>query len=100
VLRVVYLIFNEGYAATAGDRLVRGELCDEAIRLGELLTRLMPDDGEVWGLLSLMLLHDARRAARVDTQGRYTALDAQDRSLWDRGRIADGLAEVERGVGR
>src|SRR5918994_3222126 len=83
VLRVVYLIFNEGYAATEGDRLVRGELCDEAIRLGELLSRLMPDDAEVWGLLSLMLLHDARRAARVDASGRYVALDAQDRSLWD-----------------
>ena len=66
VLRVVYLIFNEGYAATEGDRLVREELCDEAIRLGELLCRLMPDDAEVWGLLALMLLHDARRAARVD----------------------------------
>ena len=98
VLRVVYLIFNEGYAATKGDRLVRGELCDEAIRLGELLTRLMPEDAEVWGLLSLMLLHDARRAARVDPQGRYAALDAQDRSLWDRERIADGLASLERAV--
>jgi len=98
VLRVVYLIFNEGYAATEGDRLVRGELCDEAIRLGELLSRLMPDDAEVWGLLSLMLLHDARRAARVDPYGRYAALDAQDRSLWDRHRIADGLAKLERAV--
>jgi RNA polymerase sigma-70 factor, ECF subfamily len=98
VLRVVYLIFNEGYAATKGDRLVRGELCDEAIRLGELLTRLIPEDAEVWGLLSLMLLHDARRAARVDPQGRYAALDAQDRSLWDRERIADGLASLERAV--
>jgi RNA polymerase sigma-70 factor (ECF subfamily) len=98
VLRVVYLIFNEGYAATKGDRLVRGELCDEAIRLGELLSRLMADDAEVWGLLSLMLLHDARRAARVDTLGRYAALDAQDRSLWDRDRIADGLATLELAV--
>ena len=68
VLRVVYLIFNEGYAAAEGDRLVREELCDEAIRLGELLCRLMPDDAEVWGLLALMLLHDARRAARVDAE--------------------------------
>ena len=83
VLRVVYLIFNEGYAATEGDRLVRGELCDEAIRLGELLSRLMPDDAEVWGLSALMLLHDARRAARVDPGGQWVALDAQDRSLWD-----------------
>jgi RNA polymerase sigma-70 factor, ECF subfamily len=98
VLRVVYLIFNEGYAATEGDRLVRGELCDEAIRLGELLCRLMPDDAEVWGLLALMLLHDARRAARVDASGRYVALDAQDRSLWDRDRIRDGLSALERAV--
>jgi RNA polymerase sigma-70 factor, ECF subfamily len=98
VLRVVYLIFNEGYAATEGDRLVRGELCDEAIRLGELLTRLMPDDAEVWGLLALMLLHDARRAARVDPRGRWVALNAQDRSLWDQDRIRDALAKLERAV--
>jgi RNA polymerase sigma-70 factor, ECF subfamily len=98
VLRVVYLIFNEGYAATEGDRLVRAELCDEAIRLGELLSRLMPDDAEVWGLLALMLLHDARRAARVDPRGRWVALDAQDRSLWDQDRIREGLANLERAV--
>jgi RNA polymerase sigma-70 factor, ECF subfamily len=98
VLRVVYLIFNEGYAATEGDRLVREELCDEAIRLGELLSRLMPDDAEVWGLFALMLLHDARRAARVDPTGRWVALDAQDRSLWDRDRIDDGLAKLGRAV--
>jgi RNA polymerase sigma-70 factor (ECF subfamily) len=98
VLRVVYLIFNEGYAATEGDRLVRGELCDEAIRLGELLCRLMPDDAEVWGLLALMVLHDARRAARVDPSGRYVALDAQDRSLWDHDRIREGIAKLERAV--
>jgi RNA polymerase sigma-70 factor, ECF subfamily len=98
VLRVVYLIFNEGYTATEGDRLVRGELCDEAIRLGELLSRLMPDDAEVWGLLALMLLHDARRAARVDASGQWVALDAQDRSLWDQDRIREGLANLERAV--
>ena len=98
VLQVVYLIFNEGYAATEGDRLVRQELCDEAIRLGELLCRLMPDDAEVRGLLALMLLHDARRAARVDAGGRYVALDDQDRSLWDQERIRDGLAALERAV--
>ena len=98
VLRVVYLIFNEGYAAAEGDRLVREELCDEAIRLGELLARLMPDDAEVWGLLALMLLHDARRAARVDASGRYVALDAQDRSRWDHERIAEGLAKLDRAV--
>ncbi len=98
VLRVVYLIFNEGYAAAEGDRLVREELCDEAIRLGELLCRLMPDDAEVWGLSALMLLHDARRAARVDATGRYVALDAQDRSLWDEDRIREGLAKLDRAV--
>jgi len=95
VLRVVYLIFNEGYVATEGDRLVREELCDEAIRLGELLCRLMPDDAEVWGLAALMALHDARRAARVDPRGHYVALDAQDRSLWDQDRIRAGLAQLE-----
>ena len=98
VLRVVYLIFNEGYAATEGDRLVRAELCDEAIRLGELLSRLMPDDAEVWGLLALMLLHDARRDARVDPGGRYASIDVQDRSLWDQDRIGEGLARLERAV--
>jgi RNA polymerase sigma-70 factor (ECF subfamily) len=98
VLQVVYLIFNEGYAAAEGDRLVREELCDEAIRLGELLCRLMPDDAEVWGLQALMLLHDARRAARVDASGRYVALDEQDRALWDQDRIRAGLARLERAV--
>ncbi len=100
VMRVVYLIFNEGYAATGGDRLVREELCEEAIRLGELLCRLMPDDAEVWGLSALMLLHDARRAARVDADGRYVALGDQDRSLWDQGRIREGLARLELAVRR
>ena len=98
VLRVVYLIFNEGYAAAEGDRLVREELCDEAIRLGDLLARLMPDDAEVWGLSALMLLHHARRAARVDPSGRWVALDAQDRSLWDQDRIRAGLAQLERAI--
>ncbi len=98
VLRVVYPIFNEGYAATEGDRLVRGELCDEAIRLGELLVRLMPDEADVWGLSALMLLHDARSVARVDPSGRFVALEDQDRSLWDRARIDEGLARLERAV--
>ena len=100
VLAVVYLVFNEGYAAAEGDRLVRGELCSEAIRLGRLLARLMPDDAEVLGLLALMLLHDARRAARVDHHGRYVALDEQDRGRWDRGRIREGLTELDRALRR
>jgi len=99
VLRVVYLIFNEGYVATEGDRLVREELCAEAIRLGDLLCVLMPGEPEVWGLSALMLLHDARRAARVDSSGSFVALDAQDRSRWDQVRIRAGLERLERAVG-
>jgi RNA polymerase sigma-70 factor (ECF subfamily) len=98
VLRVVYLIFNEGYSATEGDRLVRDELCDEAIRLGLLLRELMPDDAEVWGLFALMLLHDSRRAARVDERGRYLALGEQDRSRWDQARIQEGMRALARSV--
>jgi RNA polymerase sigma-70 factor (ECF subfamily) len=98
VLRVVYLIFNEGYSATGGDRLVRADLCAEAIRLGRLLAQLMPDDAEVLGLLALMLVHDGRRAARVDPQGSYVELSAQDRSLWDAGRIDEGLGMLARAV--
>ena len=95
VLAVVYLIFNEGYAAAGGERLVRGELCTEAIRLGRLLARLMPDEPEVGGLLALMLLHDARRDARVDAHGSYVALPDQDRSRWDAGRIREGERALE-----
>ncbi len=95
VLSVVYLIFNEGYAATGGDRLVRGELCTEAIRLGRLLVGLMPDEAEVHGLLALMLLHDARRGARVDSLGGYVPLDRQDRSGWDAGRLREGLGALD-----
>ena len=98
VLRVIYLIFNEGYSATEGDRLVREELCDEAIRLGLLLRELMPDDAEVWGLFALMLLHDSRRAARVDEHGRYLAIGEQDRSRWDGARLREGLGALERSV--
>jgi RNA polymerase sigma-70 factor (ECF subfamily) len=95
VLAVIYLVFNEGYAASAGDRLVRGELCGEAIRLGRLLANLLPGDPEVLGLLALMLLQDARRGARVDEHGEYVALDHQDRALWDRGRIAEGTHALD-----
>jgi RNA polymerase sigma-70 factor, ECF subfamily len=98
VLRVVYLIFNEGYAATAGDQLVRAELCQEAIRLGQLVCELMPGEPEVWGLQALMLLHDARRAARVDAQGAFVALGEQDRSLWDEARIGQGLEALGRAL--
>jgi len=98
VLRVVYLIFNEGYSATEGERLVRGELCSQAIRLGRLLCELMPDDAEVWGLLSLMLLHDARRSARIDARGGYVTLDDQDRSLWDQSLIRQGLEALVRAL--
>jgi RNA polymerase sigma-70 factor, ECF subfamily len=98
VLAVLYLIFNEGYEASEGDRLVRGELCSEAIRLARLLAKLMPDEGEVIGLLALMLLHDARRAARVDEHARYLGLEDQDRSLWDQGRIREGLRTVDRAL--
>ena len=90
VLAVVYLVFNEGWAASGGERLVRGELCAEAIRLGRLLYGLMPDDPEVAGLLALMLLHDSRRETRVDAHGKLVALDDQDRAQWDRGRIREG----------
>jgi RNA polymerase sigma-70 factor (ECF subfamily) len=98
VLAVIYLVFNEGYAASDGDRLVREDLCDEAIRLAGLLARLMPDDAETAGLLALMLLHDSRRAARMDSAGRYVALPDQDRSRWDRRRIDEGVASLERGL--
>ena len=97
VLRVVYLIFNEGYSASSGDQLTRGELCGEAIRLGRLLTELMPGEAEVRGLLALMLLHDARRAARSDTSG-YVALADQDQSLWDRAQIDEGLRALATAV--
>jgi RNA polymerase sigma-70 factor (ECF subfamily) len=96
VLHVVYLIFNEGYWATAGDVLVRDELCLEALRLGEHLRALMPDELEVAGLCALMTLHHARREQRFDTAGDLVLLDAQDRSRWDRAAIRRGVAEVER----
>ncbi|MET7966498.1 sigma-70 family RNA polymerase sigma factor [Micromonospora sp. NPDC005305] len=96
VLAVVYLIFTEGHTASAGERLVRDELCDEAIRLGRLLAELMPDEPEVLGLLALMLLTDARRGARTGPDGALVPLGAQDRSRWDRPLIAEGQALVRR----
>jgi len=96
VLAVVYLIFNEGYAASSGDRLVRGELCAEAIRLGRLLVQLVPDDAEVLGLLALMLLIESRRAARTTPDGDLVVLADQDRGRWDRDLIAEGQAIVRR----
>jgi len=99
VLAVLYLVFNEGYSTTAGDDLVRAELCEEAIRLGKLLAVLMPDEPEVFGLLALMLMQDSRRAARVGTDGELVLLEDQDRSLWDRSRIDEGLRMLDRAVG-
>jgi RNA polymerase sigma-70 factor (ECF subfamily) len=98
VLAVLYLVFNEGYAATVGADHVRDELCDEAIRLGKLLAVLMPDEPEVFGLLALMLLQDSRRRARVGADGELVLLEDQDRSLWDRRRIDEGLRMLERAV--
>lgn len=94
VLAVVYLIFNEGHTASSGDGLVRADLTDEAVRLGRLLAELMPDEPEVLGLLALMLLTDARRAARTDADGNLVLLSDQDRSRWDRGFIDEGQALV------
>jgi len=96
VLAVIYLIFNEGYAATSGDRLIRDDLCREAIRLGRLLAELMPDEPEPAGLLALMLLIQARRHARTAPAGELVPLAEQDRSLWDRQLIAEGQAIVRR----
>jgi RNA polymerase sigma-70 factor, ECF subfamily len=98
VLAVLYLIFNEGYSATAGDQLVRRELCDEAIRLGKMLAVLMPDEPEVLGLLALMLFHDSRREARTTPEGELILLEDQDRSLWNRDRIEEGRRMLERAV--
>ncbi|HEX2221097.1 MAG TPA: DUF6596 domain-containing protein, partial [Candidatus Limnocylindria bacterium] len=96
VLHVLYLMFNEGYTTSSGPSLQRVDLSDEAIRLARTLTGAMPQDGEVAGLLALMLLTDARRPARVDPDGELVPLPEQDRSRWDRGRIAEGLDVLRR----
>jgi RNA polymerase sigma-70 factor (ECF subfamily) len=95
VLHVVYLIFNEGHAATAGDQLLDPTLCDEAIRLARLLVELVPDDAEARGLLALLVLTDARRGGRLGDDGRPVVLRDQDRTRWDHDRIDEGRALVE-----
>ena len=97
VLRVVYLVFNEGYAASSGERVTRHDLSGEAIRLGRLLVALLPEP-EAQGLLALMLLHDSRRAARTSATGEVVLLDDQDRSLWNRDQIAEGSRLVEQAL--
>jgi RNA polymerase sigma-70 factor (ECF subfamily) len=96
VLAVVYLVFNEGYTASSGDRLMREDLCAEAIRLGRLLAELMPDEPEVMGLLALMLLIESRRTARTTADGALVPLSEQDRDRWDRDLVAEGQALVRR----
>jgi RNA polymerase sigma-70 factor, ECF subfamily len=98
VLAVLYLVFNEGYSASVGEAAIRDELCDEAIRLAKLLAVLMPDEPEALGLLALMLLHDARREARVGPGGEIVLLADQDRGRWDRDRIDEGTRVLERAL--
>ncbi|WP_394845940.1 RNA polymerase sigma factor [Pendulispora brunnea] len=95
VLSVIYLVFNEGYSATAGPDLVRIDLCAHAIRLGRLLAEMMPHEPEALGLLALMLLHDARRPARIDAKGDFVPLEEQDRSLCDARRVEEGIARLD-----
>lgn len=98
VQAVVYLIFNEGYAATAGESLIRRDLCAEAIRLGRVLCELLPNDLENIGLLALMLLQDSRRNARTNTAGELVTLEEQDRTLWDTKEIEEGLNLIKRAM--
>jgi RNA polymerase sigma-70 factor (ECF subfamily) len=93
---VIYLIFNEGYTATGGDRLVRTDLCGEAIRLARMLCELMPDEPENAGLLALMLVQDSRREARMNKLGELVILEEQDRASWDQKKIAEGINLIER----
>ncbi len=98
VLAVIYLVFNEGYAASAGEELVRTDLCHEGIRLGRLLLNLLPAEAEARGLLALMLLHDARRETRTDAAGDLVLLEDQERSRWNRAQIREGAALVEQAL--
>jgi RNA polymerase sigma-70 factor (ECF subfamily) len=100
VRRVLYLIFNEGYLSSSGENLIRSELCSEAIQLARTLHQLMPGNPENMGLLALMLLHDSRRHARANDVGELVPLEEQDRSLWDRAEIAEGMRLVEQALGR
>ena len=98
VLAVIYLIFNEGYSASSGEMLTRTDLSTEAVRLGQVLADLMPDDPEGLGLLALMLLHDARRDSRQTQEGLPVLLEDQDRSIWDRGKIGQGVSLLDRAL--
>jgi RNA polymerase sigma-70 factor (ECF subfamily) len=100
VQTVIYLIFNEGYSSTEGSRLVRDDICAEAIRLGRMLCELLPREPENVGLLALMLLHDSRRAARVNSAGELVTLEEQDRSLWDQVQISEGVRLVKEALGQ
>ncbi len=98
VLDVIYLIFNEGYSSTGSDDLIRGELCDEALRLASIVTNLLPDEPEASGLEALILLHDARRNARLDAAGEFVSLENQDRSRWNTGKIALGKSVLTKAL--
>jgi RNA polymerase sigma-70 factor (ECF subfamily) len=100
VQAVIYLIFNEGYSATAGERLVREDLCAEAIRLGRTLCELLPEEPENQGLIALMLLQDSRRSARMNSEGQLVPLEEQDRSRWNREQISEGMRLVEQALRR